>query len=98
MRRMGEPVPLQQWLWLVPAPRQCYAHRRADVSKVELMRAPEFRAVWPNQSAAFNERRFSCPVQFQAYLDAVRRHAAANRYALSFTWNGPAHVEIVRAG
>lgn len=62
------------------------------------MRAPEFRAVWPNQSAAFNVRRFSCPVQFQAYLDAVRRHAVANRYALSFTWNGPAHVEIVRVG
>lgn len=97
MRCMGEPVPLQQRLLLVPAPRQRNAQRRADVSKVELMRAPEFRAVWPNQSAAFNERRFLCPVQFQAYLDAVRRHAVANRYALAFTWNGPAHVEIVRA-
>ena len=34
----------------------------------------------------------------QAYLDAVRRHSVANGYALAFTWNGPAHVEIVRAG
>lgn len=98
MWRMGEPVPLQQRLWLVPAPRQRYAHRRADVSKVELMRAPEFLAVWPNQSAAFRERRFSCPVQFQTYLVNVRRHSVANGYALTFTWNGPAHVEIVRAG
>lgn len=61
------------------------------------MRAPEFLAVWPNQSAAFNERRFSCPVQFKTYLDAVRRHSVANGYELAFTWNGPAHVEIVRA-
>lgn len=62
------------------------------------MRAPEFRAVWPNQSAAFMERRFSCPVQFQTYLVNVRRHSVANGYKLAFTWNGPAHVEIVRAG
>lgn len=98
MRRMGEPVSLQQWLWLVSATRQRNPRWRAHFRKVDLMRAPEFRAVWPNQSAAFNERRFSCPVHFQVYLDAVRRHAVANRYALSFTWNGPAHVEIVRAG
>lgn len=58
----------------------------------------QFLAVWPNQSAAFRERRFNCPVQFQTYLVEVRRHAEKNRYALDFVWNGPAYVEIRRAG
>lgn len=58
------------------------------------MRAPEFLAIWPNQSAAFRERRFNCPVQFQTYLVNVRRRAEANSQRLAFTWLGPSVVEI----